>query len=327
MDFRFRKDNVMLVCQRIYCSWMLVLLGFFVLGTIGCQPREGQKTEQEGHAEETRPVVIAMNYPLASVAYQLAGEWADVQCPVPENEDPAFWTPDDSQITAFQQADLVLLNAAGHEPWRERVSLSPLNLTFTSRGFHDQWIRQDSTVSHQHGPDGEHTHSDFASTTWLDPVLFQEQVYVVGQSLIKLLPEKREEISSRVEKIKEELDQLDQRWKLLTDKLQGRALIASHPVYQYLTKRYGWKMQSLHWEPRQSLSEKEWEQFEQLQKKGKADLMLWEDVPVSETATELEKRQVRVIVIKPLGNGTLEEEILTQMRANLERFEAVLIEK
>lgn len=322
--FHHRRAHAMLDRRNKYFSWGIVLLSSLFLVSAGCDSGGEEQPQPGSDSEQVRPVVIALNYPLANVAFQLAGEWIDVQCPVPENEDPAFWSPDDAQIAALQQANLVLLNGAGHETWRDRVMLSPLNLTFTSRGFHDQWIKLDKAVTHQHGPEGEHSHSDFATTTWLDPVLFREQVYVVGQTLSKLLPDNRAEILGRVEKMQAELEILDQKWKSLTEKLEARTLIASHPVYQYLTKRYGWKLQSLHWEPNQSLSEKDWKQFDQLQGKNKATLMLWEAEPTAKTKEELKKRGVNIIIVKPLGNGPLKENVIKQMEANAERFTAEL---
>ena len=305
-------------------SCCCLLLTSFLLGVAGCQLEQGQQSDLESDVDQARPVVIATNYPLANIAFQLAGEWIDVQCPAPAGEDPAFWTPKDSQIPALQQADLVLLNEAGHEPWRKYVTLSPLNVTFTSRGFRDQWIKQAQAVSHQHGPEGEHTHADFASTTWLDPVLFQEQVHVIGQSLIKLLPNKRTEITTSVKQLQKRLDELDQQWKSITKKLGDRTIIASHPVYQYLEKRYGWKLQSLHWEPNQKLTEADWASFDQLQVKSKADLMLWEDEPGTEIREKLSQKKVSIIIIKPLGNGSLKQDVIDQMRSNAQRFEAAL---
>ncbi len=301
-----------------------LVLSTIVVAAIGCEPGGQEQAKTGENSEQSRPVVIAVNYPLANVAHQLAGEWIELQYPVPENADPAYWKPDDEQVTAMQQADLVLLNGAGHEPWQERVTLSPLNQAITSRGFHDQWIVVKDAITHKHGPEGEHTHAGIASTTWLDPVLFGEQIHVVAQAIIKLLPDHREEILKREEKLDTELEQLDQQWKAATKKLEDRPLIASHPVYQYLARRYGWKLDSLHWEPDQKLTEKEWKQFDVLRKKNGANLMIWEAEPLDETKAELDKRGVGIAVIEPLGNGSPEEDVLEEMRANAKRFEAAL---
>jgi len=302
----------------------VVLIGSLLLVTAGCEPGGKEQTKTGDDSEQVRPVVIAVNYPLANVAHQLAGEWIDLQYPVPENVDPAYWRPNDAQVTAMQQANLLLLNGAGHEPWREQVVLSPLNQAITSRGFHDQWIQVEDAVTHQHGPEGKHSHSGIASTTWLDPILFREQIHVITQTLIKLLPDSREEILKREKELDAELDQLDQQWKAATKKLGDRPLIASHPVYQYLAKRYGWKVDSLHWEPEQKLSKKEWGQFDKLREKNQATLMIWEAEPLAETKAELDKRGIKIVVIKPLSNGPPEENVLSEMKGNAERFEAAL---
>ncbi len=305
--------------------WKSLIIGTLLLVTTGCEPGSNEQVAKTGeNSERHRPVVIAVNYPLANIAHQLAGEWIDLQFPVPANADPAYWSPNDEQIAAMQQANLVLLNGANHEPWQERVTLSPLNVANTSRGFHDQWIHVEDAITHQHGPEGKHTHSGIASTTWLDPVLFREQVHVIAQTLIKQLPDRREEILKREKELDAQLEQLDQAWKAASEKLGERSLIASHPVYQYLAKRYGWKLDSLHWEPDQKLTKKEWEQFDQLREKNKADIMIWEDEPLAETKEVLDKQGVKTAVIKPLGNGPYEENILEKMKANAERLNAAL---
>ncbi len=324
MLLSFKKRIAMLECRKSYTSLSFLVLSTILFIAAGCEPGGDEQAKTSDDAEQFRPVVIAVNYPLANVAHQLAGEWIDLQYPVPENVDPAYWSPDDVQVTAMQQANLVLLNGANHEPWQERVTLSPLNLAITSRGFHDQWIHVEDAVTHQHGPEGKHTHSGIASTTWLDPILLREQIHVVTQTLIKLLPGQREKILKREKELDTELDQLDSQWKAATKKLGDRPLIASHPVYQYLAKRYGWKLDSLHWEPEQKLSKKEWEQFDKLQEKNKATLMIWEDEPLAETKAELDKRGVKIVVIKPLSNGPPEKNVLDEMKANAERFDVAL---
>lgn len=320
----FKKRIAVLDCRKIFSRWSFLVLGTVVFLTAGCEPGSKEQAKTGDDSEQSPPVVIAVNYPLASAAHQLAGEWIDLQYLVPENADPAYWEPDDKQVTAMQQADLVLLNGAGHEPWQERVTLSPLNQANTSRGFHDQWIVVQDAITHKHGPEGEHTHAGVASTTWLDPILFREQIHVIAQAIIKLLPDQREEILKREKRLDAELDQLDQQWKDATKKLGDRALIASHPVYQYLVRRYGWKLDSLHWEPGQKLSDKDWEQFDKLREKNKADLMIWEAEPLAETKAELDKRGISIAVVQPLGNGSPKESVLDAMKANAERFEAAL---
>ncbi len=324
MSLSFKKRIAMLECRKVYTNWKFLVLSTILFIAAGCEPAGEEQAKTGDDSEQPRPVVIAVNYPLANVAHQLAGEWIDLQYPVPGNVDPAYWSPDDAQITAMQQADLVLLNGANHEPWQERVTLSPLNLAITSRGFHDQWIQVEDAITHQHGPEGSHSHSGIASTTWLDPILLREQIHVVTQTLIKLLPGQREEILKREKELDAELDQLDQQWKDASKKLGDHPLIASHPVYQYLAKRYGWKVASLHWEPEQKLSKKEWEQFDKLREKNKATFMIWEDEPLAETKAELDKRGIKIVVIKPLGNGQLEENVLDEMKSNAKRFEAAL---
>ena len=53
-----------------------------------------------------------VNYPLQYFAERIGGEHINVVFPAPADVDPAYWMPDTPTITAYQQADLILLNGA-----------------------------------------------------------------------------------------------------------------------------------------------------------------------------------------------------------------------
>ncbi len=64
-----------------------------------------------------KPVIAAVNYPLAYFAERLAGDFATILFDAPADEDPAFWVPSDDQLSAIQQADIILLNGASYAKW------------------------------------------------------------------------------------------------------------------------------------------------------------------------------------------------------------------
>ena len=67
--------------------------------------------------------VYTVNYPLAYFAERIGGDQVEVVFTAPPDVDPAYWVPDQKTITAYQQADLILLNGANYAKWISKVSL------------------------------------------------------------------------------------------------------------------------------------------------------------------------------------------------------------
>ena len=74
-------------------------------------------------AAADKPVIAAVNYPLAYFAERLGGDAVEVLFPVPADRDPAFWRPKLAEIAAIQQADVIALNGAGYAGWTTKASL------------------------------------------------------------------------------------------------------------------------------------------------------------------------------------------------------------
>ena len=51
------------------------------------------------------PRVAVVNYPLKYFTKRIAGDRAEIFFPVPSDQDPAFWQPQDKEIEAYQQSD------------------------------------------------------------------------------------------------------------------------------------------------------------------------------------------------------------------------------
>lgn len=96
----------------------------------------------------------------------------------------------------------------------------------------------------------------------------------------------------------------------------------SHPVYQYLRRRYGLDGFSVHWEPDTLPTTKQWREFEEQLKKQPAHLMLWEDEPLPETASRLRTMGVEPVVYRPLANRPAQGDFLGDMQDNIERLAA-----
>jgi len=190
----------------------------------------------------------------------------------------------------------------------------------TSASFASQYIPLEGTVTHSHGPEGAHEHTGLAFTTWLDPTLAIEQASVVSRSLIAMLPVYEAILNERYIALEADLRSLDARQAAAAERIGDTPLLFSHPVYQYLERRYGLDGISVHWEPDQPPDLNE---LRRVLEQGGATWMVWEGEPLPETVTSLESWGVRSVVLNPCSNRPEQGDFTTVMAANAAALERI----
>jgi zinc transport system substrate-binding protein len=282
--------------------WVLSIIGLVLTG---CSQKEAAAPVQAA------PVVYTVNYPLAYFADTIAG--GVVQVVFPEMEgDPAFWEPTPEQIGEFQKADLILLNGAGYAKWVSKVSLPQSRLVDTSAAFKDELIAIDDSVTHTHGPEGAHAHGNVAFTTWLDPRLAAQQLAAIQFALSTqgMVDE------AKVKALEDQLADLDAQLEQAFARFEDQPLLGSHPVYQYLTQRYGLNLKSVHWEPDVLPDEAMLQELDKILKMHPAKIMLWEGTPMDKTVALLASRGISCVVFDPCGNRPENGDYMQVMQEN-----------
>jgi zinc transport system substrate-binding protein len=268
-----------------------------------------------------KPQVLTANYPLQYFAQRIAGDVADVRFLAPKDEDPAFWQPDDAAIGAFQNADLILMNGAMYSKWADKVTLPESKVVDTSAAFANNFIIVQSAATHSHGPGGEHSHSGTAFTTWIDFKQAALQARAVHDALITLVPDAKEAMQKNFAALKDDLDELNDRMSALSRRLAQHPLVASHPVYQYLSRRYGMNLQSVLWEPETVPDEKAIDDLKGILAGHRARWMIWEAEPAKESVEKLAALGLQSVVFDPCGNVPDSGDFMTVMKANVEAME------
>jgi zinc transport system substrate-binding protein len=268
-----------------------------------------------------RPQVLVANYPLQYFAQRIAGDAVDVLFLAPKDEDPAFWQPDEAAIAAFQQADLILMNGATYSKWADKVTLPESKVVDTSAGFANNFIKVTDLVTHSHGPGGEHSHSGTAFTTWIDFKQASMQAKAVADALVRLVPAAKETIEKNTEALKDELEALDERMSALSRRWAETPLVASHPVYHYLARRYGMNLKSVLWEPENVPDDKAMADLNGILAGHRARWMIWEGEPASESVEKMESVGLKSVVFDPCGNVPENGDFMTMMKANVEALE------
>jgi zinc transport system substrate-binding protein len=275
------------------------------------------------HAGAQKLTIYTVNYPLTYFAERIGGEHVKVEFPVPPDIDPAFWQPDDETVRRFQKADLIILNGAGYSKWTRTVSLPMLRNVDTSKEFKDKLIHIEANVTHSHGPKGDHSHGGTAFTTWLDFSQAAMQAEAIYKALIRKLPSQKSTLEKNFEELKNELLDLDKQMAAIGKRSAQAPLFASHPIYQYLARRYGLNIRMMMWEPDADPGPPEWQHLQEIMKDHPAKWMIWEGEPLSASVKKLQELGISSTVFAPCMNRPKAGDFMSVMQANIENMQRV----
>jgi zinc transport system substrate-binding protein len=265
-------------------------------------------------------------YPTTYFAERIADGLVPVTCPLPEDEDPIFWRPPREVLASYQKADLVIVNGAGFEKWLGTASLAPGRVIDSGAPLSPDLLRYEDAVLHRHGPAGEHSHEGIDGHTWIDPINAKVHAAEILKALSTRWPEHSKKFASAAERLTADLDALDARLRELKPPL----LLASHPAYNYIAKRYGWKIDNLDLDPSTMPSKAQLEEIRSRLASHKAPIILWEGQPSPEIENRLQSEfGLESILFSPcesLGAGqrAAGEDYLTIMNANIDRLAEAL---
>ena len=272
---------------------------------------------------EEKLTIYTVNYPLYYFSERIGGDHVKVVLPAPEDVDPAFWEPSTDTVRQYQKADLIILNGAGYAKWTRKVSLPMLRMVDTSRAFKDDLVHIQTNVTHSHGPGGDHSHGGTAFTTWLDfsqAALQAEEIY---KALVRKLPAQKQNLTKNFEALKRDLLELDKQMIAIGDSLAQAPLFASHPVYQYLARRYSMNIRMMMWEPHEDPGVNAWNHLQEISKEHPSKWMIWEGDPLAESTQQLKAQGINSLVFAPCMNMPGTGDFIGIMRRNIENLQSV----
>lgn len=236
-------------------------------------------------------------YPTTYLSERIGGDLAEVTLPVPADADPIFWKPTPAAIQGYQKAHLVVINGASFEKWVEQVSLPSQSLVDTAAGFEKQFLKYEHQgVTHSHGPEGEHTHEGIDGHTWLDPKLAIEQARAIYEAMAQSLPQHEQQLLTNLQALEKDLQGLHEELAAL----QPPLMFASHPAYNYLAQRYGWKFVNLDLDPDAVPDSGQLTEIEGFLKSNPSKILLWEGTPSDAVAQLMSERfGFRNVVFSP----------------------------
>lgn len=208
-------------------------------------PGNSAKNSQTGPRSAAAPAAVLVTHPvLQEVAAAITADTdITVAAALPDLLDSRNWRPRSQSIRAMQQATLIVMNGASWEPWTSRVSLPASRLVVTSRAFTEELITVPDAVTHQHGPQGRHSHPGVIPATWLSPTLLEAQTDALQTALLHQFPAHRETLNRNAAAWKTTLQQPKRLALELREATQNQppAIIADSPLFLYLLRDLGWE--------------------------------------------------------------------------------------
>ena len=247
---------------------------------LGCSERE--TTTNSGV-----PRVYTTFYPTTYFAERIGGDRVEVVCPVPDDEDPIFWMPGPETIDDYQQADLIVINGAHFERWVDKVSLPQSKVVDTAGPLAGEFLKYESAVTHSHGTGGQHSHEGVDGHTWLDPANARTQADEIRKALSLLVPEAADKFQAAFAALSADLDELARSLNELSAEMGDFHLLASHPAYNYLARRYKWDLTSLDLDPSRMPDDGTLASIRARLDSRPATVILWESPPAEEIAERL----------------------------------------
>ena len=284
----------------------------------------GEAREASMSAADVTPLTVyAVNYPMSYLTERVGGEHVEVVLPrVLAQGDPAYAQPDAEVIAAFQSADLIVRNGAGYAQWVDMVTLPAGKVVDTTAGIAERLIVLDNALTHSHGPEGEHSHDQTATTTWLDPLLAIAQAEAITAALSSQRPAATSAFDANLAALRDDLTALDEQLAAATAALADAPVLASYPIYQYFARRYGLDLEAVQLESWVEPTDEQWDELAALHTEHPARWMIWESQPVAAIVERLEGMGIGVIVLDPCATPPDDGDYLSVMRDNLANLSA-----
>ncbi len=182
-------------------------------------------------AESQQMKVLVSFNPLYEFTKEIGNERVDVSMIIPNGIEPHDWEPTIQDIQKMQNADVVVINGGGLEPWIKKLTSinSKILIVDTSDGI--------PLLNNDQNGFGNIVHQD--PHFWLDPILAKKQVLNIAKGLTKIDPNNAKYYQENAEIYNTKLDLLDKKIRTELSICNKKDFLAFHNAFSYFANEYG----------------------------------------------------------------------------------------
>ncbi len=315
--------------------------------------------------------IMASFYPLAHFTAKVGGDRVQVTNMTPVGGEPHDFEPSPRELAELQAADLFVYMGASFEPWAEdaQKSIALKNTLEISQKLelmkheeekedhdeheddeheenHDEHEDEHEDDEHEENHDehedehedeedhedhDEHNHGEFDPHIWLDPVLAQEQITIIMDTLSKIDPEHSDIYQQNAAEYLQSLESLDQDFTAAFSSCALSEVIVSHDAFAYLGARYDIDFHSISGiSPQSEPSAKHMAELTDLAQDKGIQHVFFETLVSDKLATTIAaEANAEILVLNPIEGLTPDQadagvDYLSLMRENLTNLKIAL---
>src|SRR3989344_1342982 len=188
----------------------------------------GKKIQKPSQKSKQIKVVTSL-YPLYFFTREIGKKFIQINNLTPTGFEPHDYEPTIQDIQRIEESNLLIVNGFGLEPWVKK-------LQYNLSKNHIKLVSVAEQVITPHSVEKEGKISD--PHIWLDPVLAQQEVAIIAQTLIMIDPIHRLSYTTNSKILKEKLNTLDQDFISGLQNCTQKYIITSHNTVGYVSARY-----------------------------------------------------------------------------------------
>ncbi|HYD34647.1 MAG TPA: zinc ABC transporter substrate-binding protein [Vitreimonas sp.] len=216
-------------------KWLLLVILLIVVATIGIKIRAARSISMP--SSSLAPVAVTTLYPVSYFTERIGGEHIRVVNLIKPGSEPHDFEPTPQDLITLQNAQWLIYNGAGFEPWLPNV-LVTLPSSVITVDTSSQLSLLPAGDTHENETIDGHSEAVIDPHIWLDPVLAASQAAHISYALIQADPAHAETYQQQTQQLTQDLLALHQEFERRLATCQTRTLVTSHNAFQYLAHRY-----------------------------------------------------------------------------------------
>ena len=198
-------------------------------------------------AEPFKLKVFTSILPQKYIVEQIAGDLVDVEVLVGPGVSPHTFEPTPQQMSRLSRAAvLFLIGVPFEKSLVERLAAICPDLKISNADKNvPRRSMSNQNGDHEHSEDCVHEPGAPDPHIWLDPILTITQAENVAVALREVLPEYKTRIDESLQKLTDELRNLDEELTAKLQPIKGETMLVFHPAFGYFADRYGLKQQAV----------------------------------------------------------------------------------
>lgn len=187
--------------------------------------------------KEERKLVYTSFYPIYDITKQIVGDKMDVQNLGSLETEAHDWEASAKDLANLNNAELLIINGAGMESWKDNVSESS-NVEILDTTVGGDLIRVDDEEEYNKESEDYHNYEEFDPHTWLSPSMGKDQAKVIANKLSEIDPENKDYYQENYEKLAKELDDIINEYKDKFNSKEDNEFVVPHEAFGYLCRDF-----------------------------------------------------------------------------------------